>query len=96
MDLEEIKQLHRENSLAVQWLGLGAFTAVARVQSPVGKLKMPKAARGNDVQPWLGFPTRGVKTGWGRRASRGGGTSRNSSSPALRLTLVISEVGVIQ
>ena len=30
------------NSLAVQWLGLGAFTAVAWVQSPVGELKSCK------------------------------------------------------
>ena len=30
------------NSLAVQWLGLGAFTAVARVQSLAGELRSCK------------------------------------------------------
>ena len=30
------------NSLVVQWLGLGAFTAVAQVQSLVGELRSPK------------------------------------------------------
>ena len=33
------------NSLAVQWLGLSAFTAMAWVQSLVGELKIPSAAR---------------------------------------------------
>ena len=31
-----------ENSLAVQWLGLGAFTVVARVQSLVWELRFCK------------------------------------------------------
>ena len=35
---QEVKRLHG-NSLVVQWLGLSAFTAVVRVQSPVGELR---------------------------------------------------------
>ena len=34
------------NSLAVQWLGLGTFTAVARVQSLVGELRSHKPCHG--------------------------------------------------
>ena len=36
------------NSLAVQWLGLGTFTAMARIQSLFGELrshKLPSAAK---------------------------------------------------
>ena len=36
------KLKHKGNSLAVQWLGLGAFTAVAQVQSLVGELRSCK------------------------------------------------------
>ena len=38
---QEVKRLHG-NSLVVQWLGLSTFTAVVRVQSPVGKLRSCK------------------------------------------------------
>ena len=34
-----------ENSLAVQWLGLTAFTAMARVQALVGELKILQAVK---------------------------------------------------
>ena len=37
---------HLGNSLAVQWLGLNAFTAGAWVQSLVGELRSPQATRG--------------------------------------------------
>ena len=40
-----IKELRFGNSLAVQWLGLSAFTAVAQVQSLVGELRSPQAMR---------------------------------------------------
>ena len=33
----QLKKAHLGNSLAVQWLGLGAFAAGARVQSLVGE-----------------------------------------------------------
>ena len=36
------KEVLSGNSLAVQWLGLGAFSAEARVQSPVGELRSHK------------------------------------------------------
>ena len=34
-----------ENSLAVQWLGLTAFTAMAQVQALVGELKILQAVK---------------------------------------------------
>ena len=37
-----LKKKKKRNSLAVQWLGLGAFTAVARVQSLVRELRSCK------------------------------------------------------
>ena len=37
-----LKILRPGNFLAVQWLGLGAFTAVAQVQSPVRELRSCK------------------------------------------------------
>ena len=41
--LEEAKKNERGgNSLAVQWLGLGAFTSVAWVQSLVGEVRSCK------------------------------------------------------
>ena len=40
------------NSLAVQWLGLGAFTARARVQSLVGKLRSCKPRDGPKKMEW--------------------------------------------
>ena len=36
------KMLDIGDSLAVQWLGLGTFTAVAQVQSLVGELRSRK------------------------------------------------------
>ena len=40
------KLKHKENCLAVQWLGLGAFTAGAQVQSLVGELRSHKLCGG--------------------------------------------------
>ena len=40
--IERYNLNHLRNSLALQWLGLGAFTAVAQVPSLVGKLSSHK------------------------------------------------------
>ena len=47
--LEEVKQRHWGNALAVQWFGLGAFTAVAEVQSLVGCLGRQEALASDSV-----------------------------------------------
>ena len=44
-----VKNKETGNFLTVQWLGLGAFTAVAQVQSLVGELRSHKPCIGGGV-----------------------------------------------
>ena len=51
------KERSRRNSLAVKWLGLSAFTALARVQSLVAELRShkPPGAAKKQKQKEVGF-----------------------------------------
>ena len=47
--------MSRGNSLAVQWLGLGTFTAVAQVQSLVGEIRSCKPSGAAKIKKEINF-----------------------------------------